>query len=422
MFKQQRGFLMATVAMLLATTVDGAEWPRFRGPDALGRGIGAQAPLSWSESENLLWKTKLPGAGSSCPIVWGDRIFLTCYTGDEKSLQRRVICVHRATGKIRWEEAVENERSEDPYNGFLTEHGYATNTPVTDGEQLFVFLGKSGVLAYSMDGKEQWRVDVGAESGSRRWGSGASLLLYNDLLIVNASEESQSIYALDKATGEERWKVESSRLELCYNTPTLAKSPNGSDELIVPTPEELWSLNPETGKLRWYATIPLGSNISPSALVEDGIVYIYGGRRPGGAVAVRMGGKGDVTDTHIVWTSRDSSYVATPLLHDGRLFWASDRGQAFCVDAATGKTLYRERLDLRSGGRPVYASPVLSGDRIIVPSRYDGVFVFSAGPEFKQLAVNKFDSDDSQFNATPALVDGELFLRSDKYLYCVRAE
>ncbi|MEM6799089.1 MAG: PQQ-binding-like beta-propeller repeat protein [Planctomycetota bacterium] len=399
-----------------------AEWPRFRGPAGLGVGKGQAAPLTWSDSQNLRWKTPLPGAGSSSPVVWGGKVFVTCYSGRGSDLARQVVCVSRETGEVLWQRDVANTRQEDAYRGFITEHGYASNTPVTDGEQVFVFLGKSGVVAYSMDGDEQWRVDVGDESSNREWGSAASLTLYGDKLIVNSCEESQSIRALDKATGAEAWKVESGRLELCYNTPTLAKDATGRDELIVPTPGEVWSLNPDNGKLRWYATLPLGSNVSPSAVVEDGVAYLYGGRNPAGAMAVRLGGRGDVTDTHVLWTSRDSSYVATPVLYDGHLYWASDRGQAYCVDAATGETVYRERLPVQMRGRPFYASPVLSGDRFIVPSRYDGIFVFSASTDFKQLAVNRFDGDDSQFNATPALVDGDLLLRSDSYLYCVATE
>lgn len=414
------GLLSATL-FLAAAQCEAENWPRFRGPEGLGYAADPAPPLTWSDTENLRWKTKLPGAGSSSPIVWGDRIFLTSYSGEGASLARQVLAVSKSSGKILWEKAIANESSEDPYRGFITEHGYASNTPVTDGERLYVFLGKSGVLAYDLEGEELWRVDVGQESSNREWGSAASLVLYKNLLIVNASEESQSIRALDKASGDEVWKVESSRLELCYNTPTLAQDESGRDELIVPTPNEVWSLNPMTGKLRWYAATPLDGNVTPSAVVEKGVAYLYGGR-PGAAIAVRLGGRGDVTDSHVLWQVRDSSYVATPLLHDGHLYWASDRGQAFCVNAETGETVYRQRLPVQSGGRPFYASPVLVGDRLIVPSRYDGVFVFAASPDFQQVAVNRFASDDSQFNATPAVVDGEILLRSDAYLYCVSAE
>lgn len=396
------------------------DWPRFRGPSGQGHGVGAAAPTTWSDTDNLRWKTPLPGAGSSSPVVWGDRVFVTCYTNAGSAPGRQVVCVDRSSGGVLWTRSVAAAQRDDPYQGFLTEHGYASNTPVTDGKRLYVFLGKSGVHAYTLDGEPVWNVDVGGESSNREWGSGASLVLYGDKLIVNASEESRSLLALDKATGEEVWRVQTNALELCYNTPSLGKSADGRDELIVPTPGEVWSLNPNTGKLRWFAATPQDGNASPSAVISEGVVYLYGGR-PGGSAAVRMGGRGDVTDTHLLWTSRDSSYVATPLLHEGRIYWASDRGQSYVVNAETGKTLSRERLEVRSGGRPFYASPVLSGDHIIVPSRYDGVFVFSADEAFQPVAVNRFADDDSQFNATPAVVDGQLFLRSDTALYCVAA-
>lgn len=406
-------------AVLPAAAED--NWSRFRGADGLGVGTGATIPTKFGDSENLKWKTKLPGAGSSSPIVWGNRVFLTSYSRDGGALQRQIVCIDRDNGSIVWTRTVDSERSDDPYSGFLREHGYASNTPVTDGERLFVFLGKSGVHAFSMDGKPLWQVDVGNESNPRQWGSGASLILYKDKVIVNATEESRSIRALNKATGEQVWIVQQNALDLCYNTPTIGKSESGRDELIVPVPDEVWSLNPDTGKLRWYAATPCDSNVSPSAIVKDGIAYLYGGRG-GGATAVRLGGRGDVTETHVLWSERDSSYVATPLLHAGHLFWASDRGQAYCVDATSGETVHRARLRVSSGGRPFYASPVLSGDKLIIPSRYDGIFVFAATPEMEQLAVNKFAGDDSQFNATPAVVDGQMFLRSDAYLYCIMSE
>lgn len=412
--------MLFVAAATACVPVDAADWPRLRGPDGLGYAEGPEVPTRFGEDQNLLWKTALPGAGSSSPVVSGDRVFVTCYTGEGggAGLTRQVLAIELATGRVMWRRDVAAEQPDDPYQGFLTQHGYASNTPATDGERLYVMFGKGGVLAYDLDGNRLWRVDVGQQSNEREWGSAASLSLHRDMVIVNSSEESQSIRALDTATGKQRWKVESDRLKLCYNTPTLGQAADGRVELIVPTPGEVWSLNPNTGEFRWRAAIPLDRNVSPSAVVAGGVAYLYGGR-PGWAVAVRLGGAGDVTDTHVLWTARDSSYVATPLLHRGLLFWASDRGMAFCVDAASGETLTRRRLKTRTSGRPFYASGVLSGERIIVPSRYDGIFVFSAERDFETLAVNRFDRDDSQFNATPAIVDGKLLIRSDKFLYCV---
>ena len=237
------------------------------------------------------------------------------------------------------------------------------------------------------------------------------------MLIVNASEESQSIRAFDKRTGQQRWKAEAGALELAYGTPAVLPA---LGELVLAVPGELWGLHLATGKLKWYAETDLTGNVSPSPIVDGDIVYIFGGYRSSGSHAIRAGGSNDVTDSNTIWSTRNSSYVATPLLHSGHLYWVDDRGQAFCMEAASGKLVYRERLKgLSSGGKPVYASPVLAGDKLYVVSRWDGTFVFRAKPEFEQLSVNKFASDESNFNATPAIVDRDLILRSNKFLYCV---
>ena len=185
-------------------------------------------------------------------------------------------------------------------------------------------------------------------------------------------------------------------------------------------PGEVWGLNPETGKLQWFAEHSLTGNICPSIIADGETIYVFGGFRSAGSLAVRAGGKGDVTKTHVNWTSRNSSYVATPVLYDGHLYWISDNGQAFCLEAKTGKLVYRERVtELKAGGRPVYASPVVADGKIYVPSRWDGVVVLAAEPVYKVLAPNQFTSDDSDFNGSPAISQNQLFLRSNRYLYCM---
>jgi outer membrane protein assembly factor BamB len=309
---------------------------------------------------------------------------------------------------------------EDGYQGFITEHGYASNTPVTDGERVYCFFGKSGVIAIDLEGKQLWRTSVGKESSNRRWGSAASLILYKDAVIVNAAEESQSIRALNKKTGKEIWQAPGTALELAYGTPAIVMLKNHQAELVVAAPSELWGLNPDTGKLQWYVEHLLTGNICPSIIADGETVFVFGGFRSAGSFSVRAGGKGDITKSNLLWSSRHSSYVATPVLHDHHLYWIDDRGQAFCVSAKTGEQVYRERVTgLESGGRPVYASPVVAGGKIYVPTRWNGVLVLPAQPEFKVLARNRFADDDSDFNATPAISSGQLFLRSNRFLYCV---
>ncbi|MEI6240004.1 MAG: PQQ-binding-like beta-propeller repeat protein [Planctomycetia bacterium] len=419
---------MIACSLLAGGSACGEDWPQFRGPG--GRGVGASAvPLEWSDTKNVRWKTPLPGPGSSSPVVWGDDVFVTCYSGygasgapggDPAQLARHLVCVNRADGTIRWQRSIAATMPEDTYEGFLTEHGYASSTPVTDGETVVAFFGKSGVIAFDRDGAEEWRVDVGKESSTRRWGSAASLILVGDTVVVNAAEESQSIRALDLRTGREAWGAEGAALELAYGTPGVVTLADGSEEIVVAMPEEVWGLDPATGKLLWHATHGLTGNVSPSVVVDGDVVYVFGGFRSAGSFAIRAGGKGDVTKSHMVWTSRTSSYVATPLVHEGHLSWIDDRGQAFCASTRDGTQVYRSRVEgMASGGRPVYASPVRAGGRIYVVSRWSGTFVLPAEPRFEILACNRFESDESDFIGTPAIADGCLFLRSGKFLYCV---
>jgi outer membrane protein assembly factor BamB len=387
--------------------------------------VGLSAvPLTWSDTANLKWKMPLPGPGSSSPIVQGDRVFVTCYSGGgagAATLTRHLVCVRKADGRLEWQREIAAELPEDPYEGFLTEHGYASSTPVTDARgDVFGFLGKSGVVAFDSEGKKLWQTAVGKESSNRRWGSAASLVLHGDNVIVNAAEESQSIRALDRKTGRQVWKAEGAALELAYGTPGLVTLDDRTQELVIAVPGEVWGMDPATGKMLWHADMGLTGNVSPSVVIDGTTVYVFGGFRSSGSLAVRAGGRGDVTKSHVLWTSRNSSYVATPLLYDGHLYWIDDRGQAFCIAAKTGDLVYRERVEgMSQGGRPVYASPVLSGGRIYVVSRWSGTFVLPAAPRYEILAQNRFESDDSDFSGTPAISDGDLFVRSGRFLYCV---
>ncbi len=427
---------LLSLLVLAAQSLPAADWTRFRGPNGTGAATDAKPPTTWSDSQNLKWKLALPGPGSSSPVVIGGRVYVTCYSGygdgsagsSPDKLKRHLVCVNRADGKILWDKTTPAEVQEDPYSGFLTEHGYASSTPVVDGERVYVFYGKTGVLAFDLDGKELWRVNVGKSSGNRRWGSAASLMLVGDKLIVNSSEESRSIRALDRKTGKELWKADADSLELSYGTPALIES-DGRTDLVISVAEEIWGLNPDTGKLRWYASTGLPGNVSPSVIAVDGLIVTVGGFPKTGSVAVRGGGKGDVTKTHIAWESANSSYIPTPVAHEGKLYVVNDAGFATCLDAKTGALIYKERVSgaggsgggggRGGGGKPFYASPVLANGNIYAMSRKSGAYVIAAKGEFELVAQNKFASDASQFNATPAIAGDQLFLRSDKFLYCV---
>ena len=403
---------------VFADPIRGQDWPGFLGKDGAAKS-DISAVTSWSESENMIWKADLPGGGSSSPIIVGDKVVVTCYSGDDTSLRRQIVCFDKNTGQEQWAADVGTNYREDRYNGYITEHGYASNTPVSDGASIFVFFGKGGVHAFDLDGNKQWSVDVGKGSSNRRWGSAASLVLYKDSVIVNAAEESKSIIALEKTTGKELWRQEAGLLELAYGTPRLVNLDDGTEELVISVPEEIWAINPDSGKLKWYAETTMTGNVSPSVIVDGTTIYSFGGYRSSGSHAVRAGGKGDVTDSHTVWTNRSSSYVATPLLHEDRLYWIDDRGIAYCTSAKDGEVVYRDRVQDLQSGRPVYASPMLIGGKIYVVTRRSGTIVYSPGDDFQPISQNVIAGDESDFNASPAVSDGKIYLRSNQAIYCV---
>ena len=393
------------------------DWLEFLGKGGVAKSAD-QVPTVWNEKENLLWKLDLPGAGSSSPIIVGNRVFVTCFFEGKKSFSRYVICVDKVTGKKLWSKEIPVDYIEDSYRGYIQEHGYASNTPASDGEHLFVFFGKGGVHSLDFDGNVKWSTIVGEMSSNRQWGSASSLLLHEDKVIVNASEEARAIIALDKTSGKEIWKQKSRNLELAYGTPRIVKTSEGDTELIFSAPEKLWGMDPADGTTKWFAKTPMTGNVSPSVIVDGDTIYSFGGYRSAGSISVRAGGNDDVSKTHVNWTSRTSSYVATPLLCDAKFYWIDDRGLANCSDATNGEEVYRERVKGLTG-RPVYASPVLVDGKIYVVTRREGTIVLEPGSEFKELSRNKFADDDSDFNASPAVSDNKLFLRSNKALYCV---
>jgi hypothetical protein len=424
------------LALFLAATTgvaaSAADWAQFRGPNGSGiAGADAKPATSWSATSHLKWKTALPGPGSSSPIVSGERAFITCYSGygdgsggdSPEKLQRHLVCVARQTGKVLWDKSVPAELPEDSYSGNLREHGYASNTPVTDGERVYAFFGKTGMLAFDFEGQQLWKVNVGKQSSNRRWGSGASPILCQNRVIINAAEEGRAVLALDKLTGKEVWKakVAGTALELSFVTPALVDCAGGRIDLALAVPGELWGLNPETGKLRWFAQTDISGNVSPSVVAADGVVYATGGYPRQGTIAVRAGGKGDVTQTNVLWSSQSASYVPSPAVHHGHLYFVSDQGVATCMEAKTGKLIYKERLPGVSGAKPFYASVVLASEHLYAVSRRAGTFVLPAAPQFALVAQNQLAGDDSDFNGTPAIVGQQLFLRSNRFLYCIYA-
>ena len=301
------------------------------------------------------------------------------------------------------------------YKGtYITQHGYASSTPVSDGENVYFFFGPAGVWAYTVRGEERWHANVGERAHD--WGNGASPILHGDLLIVNAAIEGDNLVALDKKTGKEVWAVRGG-LNASWNTPTIARV-NGREEMIVSTSGKIRAFDPVTGKELWSCRGIRGAELCPSVAVHDGIAYIIG--TPGGAaMAVKAGGNGDVTGTNVLWEIKSGSNVSSPVYLDGHVYWVNDaRGTLHCVKADTGEMVFEQPLSKQRGNR-VYASPIVSEGRLYFVSRNQGTFVVAAKPKFDLLEHNLISDDDSVFNATPAIADGQIYLRSDKYAYCI---
>lgn len=432
--------LLVLLLLVVSTSATASDWLRFRGDSGTGLSTDEKSlPTTWGDEENLKWKCELPGPGLSSPIVVGDKVFVTCWTGyaagegssdNMENLKRALVCVDRNSGDILWTESVDAVLPEDEFRGMFAENGYASHTPASDGERVYCFFGKSGVYAFDLEGKQLWNTSVGTGLDPRHWGSASSPVLYNDMVIITAGAESESIVALDKTDGHEVWKQEAPTLSGTWTTPVIVQVDDQRTDIVLNVPGEVWGLNPQNGKLRWYCIQPGGeSNSATGSLVvsqgPDPVAYVLGSR-DSDAVAVSVGGKGDVTDS-AVWTNNASGRIGTPVLYEGRLYWVSG-GIATCVDAETGDQVYKERLRGVSGGGGGrgpggdYSSAVIADDKLYYISRNGDGFVIKAGEEFEQLATNRFDSDTGEFSATPAVSDGQLFIRSTSTLYCVEQE
>ena len=255
----------------------GADWLRFRGSDTSGVSQETGLPTTWSETENVVWKTALPGMGGSSPIVLGEKIFLTAYSGygldreepgDQKDLALHVLCLDRATGKILWDKTGDARLPETEYDGGLVRlHGYASGTPVTDGKAVYVFFGRSGVWAYRLDGEPLWKTTVGDGINKRNWGSASSPILAGNLVIVNASIESESVVALSKTTGKEVWRA--GDIKDSWSTPALVDLPGGKQELVVSMHSKVRGYDPATGKQLWQCA-SVEDYVVPAVVVDKG--------------------------------------------------------------------------------------------------------------------------------------------------------
>ena len=407
-----------------------ADWNRFRGPDGSGTAEKA-VPMEYSVEQNLKWRTELPGKGVSSPIINGDRIFLTAYTGygldmeapgKPEDLVRHLLAFDRDTGKEVWRVSVPSEGDEDPFQGFITQHGYATSTPTTDGERVYALMGKSGLLAVDRNGKELWRHNLGKKSDQAKWGDASSPVLVGDVLVVNAGILGRQVVGLDKLTGELLWSVEDPGFTNSWSTPAVYQD-GEKTQVLVHFPRKIMGIEPGSGEVLWFAQSPITDATSPSVVIHEGVAYLMGGRN-GRAMAVALDGRGDVSESHVRWTVDLRASITTPVIGDGAIYWASN-GIFMAHSLETGERLYRERLPrigAPTGGFPNvdYSSPIMVGGHILQFTRNGESYVIAPGDQFKVVAHNApFEGDATAFSSTPAASDGELFVRSEGYLYSI---
>lgn len=408
-------------------------WPQWRGP--LGTGVAPQAdpPLHWSEGENVRWKIELPGKGHSTPIVWGERIFLTTAVAygeavkptlgerpgahDNAPLTHRhqfvVLAVSRRDGRVLWQRTVHEAV---PHEGAHLTASFASSSPATDGELLFAFFGSHGLYALDLDGNLKWKVDLGDMDTLHGHGEGSSPALSGDTVVVNWDHEGQSfLVALDKRTGQERWKALRDEVT-SWATPIVVEH-GGRQQVVASGTRRLRGYDLATGQVLWECG-GLSHNVVASPVAGDGMVFAGSSYEKQALLAIRLeGAKGDITGTdHVVWSrSRGTPYVPSPLLYGGSLYFLQHfHGVLTRVDARSGQD--RPGTLRLPGIRNVYASPVGAAGRVYITDRDGATVVLSDSDRPEVLALNQLDDG---FSASAAVAGREIFLRGERHLYCL---
>jgi outer membrane protein assembly factor BamB len=400
----------ATVEEVAMIAVEGEGtkyWPRWRGPSGQGLAVGSGYVDKWSETENVKWKTKLETTGNGSPIVWANRIFIT--TGAANGDSRGIAAFDRATGKKLWE-TFAPDTNRQPVN---LKNGHASSTPTTDGRLVYAYLGPKGVMAVDFTGKLAWHAPVGPMMAPH--GPGGSPLLYKDRVIVFQDHmKGGFIAAFDAKTGARRWWT--NRTETTgWGTPIAIRA-GGRDEIIVSSFRAVYAYNPDNGEVLWKVTHS-NPEVIPTPVVGHGLVLTSCGR-PGPILAIRPGGSGDVTSTHIAWQApKGAPFVPSPLLYGDELYMINDQaGVATAYDAKSGGLLWQGRLGevvVQSG---FSASPVGVDGKVFFTNEGGETFVLKAGKTFELLHVNKLNEP---VLASPAMVDGTWYFRTPFHLMAV---
>jgi outer membrane protein assembly factor BamB len=403
------------VFLTCAALASAANWPAFRGPAGDGHSPETDVPLKWSATENVRWKAPLPEAGHSSPVVWGNRVFLT--QALDKGSRRAVLCFGRADGKLLWQK-------ETPYTDNEPIHKtstYCAATPVTDGERVIASLGSAGLVCYDFTGKQLWHKDVGKMI--HLWGNASSPILYGDLAILWVGPgERQVLLAVNKTDGATVWEHAEpggkSGLDNdpknwigSWSTPLIAHV-SDHDELLLGVPQQLKGFDPKTGAELWSCA-GLGKLVYTSPVIAaDGVVVALSGFT-GPALAVKAGGKGDVTAMRL-WhhTQGIPQRIGSPVLAGDHLYILNEPGQAQCLDVHTGKDAGKKA---RVAGT-TWGSMVAAAGRLYVTDQQGDTVVLAADPSLEVLARNALGE---KTMATPAISDGDIFIRTHKHLWCI---
>ena len=400
-----RTAIALTVA--LSSTLAAEDWPEFRGPTGQGHSTERGLPLEWSETRNVVWKVPVPGRGWSSPVVANGRLWLTTAT-DEGGGSLRLLSYDVATGRAVTDTEVFKVRGSRSPN---VKNSRASPTPIVDGDRVYVHFGADGTAAVTTDGKVAWKVVLAYQS---QHGNGGSPALYDDLLIVNCDGGDEAfVVALDKATGRVRWRTPRRQpYDQSYTTPLVIKVA-GADQLISIGAYRAAAYEPRTGHEIWRVSYGSGFSNVPRPVFGHGLVYIATGFQQPTLLAVRVGGTGDVTRSHVAWTmTRQAPYTPSPLLVGDELYVVSDIGILSCLDATTGAVHWLERL-----GGNYSASPIFADGRVYFLSEEGTATVLVPGREFRVLARNTLDGSTL---ASIAVSNGSLFIRSDTHLYRIQ--
>jgi outer membrane protein assembly factor BamB len=419
-----RTVVAALVGLSFASNAAAANWPHWRA-DLAGSGIAQEgpAPTSWSATENVLWKIDLPNRGNSTPVVWGDKVFLTQVIEAENN--RTLMCLDRNTGKLLWRQGVIYDKPEKTHKT----NPYCSASPTTDGERVIVTFGSAGVFCYDFDGKELWSRDLGPQRHT--WGNASSPVIFGDLCILyHGPDPNARLLTMDKKTGKTQWEFKEPKWTIrgrtdgfegndeggivgSFSTPIIVNH-QGRDELIMSFPTQIKAFNPETGEELWSCQ-GLNPLVYTSPIAGEGVVVAMGGYK-GNSVAVKLGGSGDVTQSHRLWQKvRANGGIGSGVVHEGHIYFPDGGGTARCLNLETGNIVWEQRLSGPGRNRSIWSNFTLVGDNVYAINKSGDVIVFKASPEWRQVAANSIGREES--NSSIVVVDGEVYLRTYKALW-----